>query len=143
MEVDGGNGICWEEDGRDRVRIWGRWGGETEAQKWWKKRSGDEVVQEGSQGGTANLGGGGMRQQRRRWPWNSELRGYSVKGARRGGSLGGGRGGGTMACGGDGGGGGTGWSSSPIFLEQPLEREFTPFFLLMTTRVCGGSLPLL
>ena len=56
-------------------------------------------------------------------------------GARRGGGLGGRRGGGTTACGG----GGDGcWSSSPIFLEQPLEREFTPFFLQMTARVCGG-----
>ena len=49
-----------------------------------------------------------------------------MKGARRGGGLGGGRG------------GGGGWSSSPIFLEQPLEREFTPFFLQMAARVCGG-----
>ena len=64
-----------------------------------------------------------------------------MKGARRGGGLGGGRGGGTTACGG---GGGGGWSPSPIFLEQPLEREFTPFFFQMTARVCGGgSLPLL
>ena len=54
--------------------------------------------------------------------------------ARRGGGLGDGRGGGTMACG-----GGGGWSSSPIFLEQPLDREFTPFFLQMTPRVCGGG----
>ena len=60
-------------------------------------------------------------------------------GARRGGGLGGGRSGGTMACSGGGGGGGGGWSSSPIFLEQPLEREFTPFFLQMTARVCGGG----
>ena len=58
--------------------------------------------------------------------------------ARRGGGLGGGRSGGTTACGG---GGGGGWSSSPIFLEQPLEREFTPFFLQMTARVCGGGGP--
>ena len=59
-----------------------------------------------------------------------------MKGARRGGGRSGGRGGG----GGGGGGGdrGGGWSSSPIFLEQPLEREFTPFFLQMTARVCGG-----
>ena len=61
-----------------------------------------------------------------------------MKGARRGGGLGGGRGGGTTACGGGDGGGGGGWSSSPIFLEQPLEREFNPFFLQMTARVCGG-----
>ena len=36
--------------------------------------------------------------------------------------------------------------SFPAFLEQPLEREITPFFLQMTARVCGGgggSLPLL
>ena len=50
--------------------------------------------------------------------------------ARRGGGLGGG----------GGGGGGGGWSSSPIFLEQLLEREFTPYFLQMTARVCGGVL---
>ena len=58
---------------------------------------------------------------------------------------GGGRrgGGGTEVCG-DGGGGG-GWTPSPAFLEQPLKREITPFFLQMTDRVCGGggSLPLL
>ena len=46
-------------------------------------------------------------------------------------------------------GGGGGWTPSPAFLEQPLEREITPFFLQMTARVCGGggggggSLPLL
>ena len=58
--------------------------------------------------------------------------------ARRGGGLGGGGGGGTTACSGSGGGGGGSWSSSPIFLEQPLEWEFTPFFLQMMARVCGG-----
>ena len=42
------------------------------------------------------------------------------------------------AAAGGGGGGGGGWSPSPIFLELPLEREFTPFFLPMTGRVCGG-----
>ena len=45
-------------------------------------------------------------------------------------------GGGTEACGGgddDG-----GWTPSPAFLEQPLERENTPFLLQMTARVCGG-----
>ena len=52
-------------------------------------------------------------------------------GGRRGG--GGGSGGGGMeAC------GGGGWTPSPAFLEQPLEREITPFFLQMTARVCGG-----
>ena len=43
-----------------------------------------------------------------------------------------------------GGGGGSGvgddsdWTPSSAFLEQPLEREITPFFLQMTARVCGG-----
>ena len=46
------------------------------------------------------------------------------------------------ACG-SGGGNDSGWTPSPAFLEQPLERESTPFFLQMTARVCGGSLPLL
>ena len=72
--------------------------------------------------------------------------GGSGTGARGGGGVGGERGGGTYSCGGgsdisDGGGGGR--SPFPIFLEQPLEREFTHFFLQMTNRVCGGSLPLL
>ena len=31
-----------------------------------------------------------------------------------------------------------GWTPSPAFFEQPLEREITPFFLQMTARVCGG-----
>ena len=56
-------------------------------------------------------------------------------GARSGGGRRGG-GGSTEACGG-------GRTPSPAFLEQPLEREITPFFLQMTARVCGGSLPLL
>ena len=53
-------------------------------------------------------------------------------GARSGGGRRGG-GGGTKACG-----GGGGWTPSPAFLEQPLERESTPFFLQMMARVCGG-----
>ena len=48
---------------------------------------------------------------------------------------GGGHGGGSGSSG-----GGGGRSPSSIFLEQPLEREFTPFFLQMTARVCGGFL---
>ena len=59
-----------------------------------------------------------------------------MAGARSGGGRRGG-GGGTEACGGGGGSGG-GWTPSPAFLEQPLEREITPFFLQMTARVCGG-----
>ena len=56
-----------------------------------------------------------------------------MAGARSGGGRRGG--GGTEACGG----GGDGcWTPSPAFLEQPLEREITPFFLQMTARVCGG-----
>ena len=50
---------------------------------------------------------------------------------------------GARSGGGHRGGGGDGWTPSPAFLEQPLEREITPFFLQMTARVCGGSLPLL
>ena len=52
-----------------------------------------------------------------------------MAGARSGGGH---RGGGTVAF------GGGGWTHSPAFLEQPLEREITPFFLQMTARVCGG-----
>ena len=64
-----------------------------------------------------------------------------MAGARSGGGRRGGGGSGTEACGGGGGDGG--WTPSPAFLEQPLEREITPFFLQMTASVCGGSLPLL
>ena len=59
-------------------------------------------------------------------------------GGGHGGGLGGGHGGGTWRCGGGGGDGGGGWSPSLIFLEQPLERESSLFFLQMTARVCGG-----
>ena len=61
--------------------------------------------------------------------------------ARGGGGLDGGLGGGTWWCGGGGGGGGGGWSPSLLFLEQPLEREETPFFLQMMARVCWGGVP--
>ena len=63
---------------------------------------------------------------------------YRVIGARGGSGLSGGRGGGTKACGGSGGGGDGDRSPSSIFLEQPLEREFTPCFLQMTAKVCWG-----
>ena len=109
---------------------------------------GEEILERGG-GSTAIL-----RQQRRRRPVAAtaaaacggggglgtvESRGYHVIGARSGSGLGGGRGGGMKACSGRDG----GWSPSLIFLEQPLEREFTPFFLQMTARVCGGSILLL
>ena len=55
-----------------------------------------------------------------------------MAGARSGGGRRGGGGGGTEACGG-------GWTPSLAFLEQPLEREITPFFLQITGRVCGGG----
>ena len=55
-----------------------------------------------------------------------------MAGTRSGGGRRGGSGGSTEAC------GGGGWTPSPAFLEQPLERESTPFFLQMTARVCGG-----
>ena len=60
-----------------------------------------------------------------------------MAGARSGGDRRGGGGGDTEACGG-GGVGDDSWTPSPAFLEQPLERESTPFFLQMTARVCGG-----
>ena len=54
-----------------------------------------------------------------------------MKGARRGGGM--------KVCSGGGSGGGDGsWSSSLIFLDQPLEREFTPLFLQMMAKACGG-----
>ena len=69
------------------------------------------------------------------------------QGARGGGGFGGGvcvigaRGGGGMwSCGGGDGDGGSCRSPSSIFLEKPLEREFTPFFLQMMARVYGGVL---
>ena len=71
------------------------------------------------------------RQRRRRWledggvAWTAEKK--TVAGARSGG--------------GRRGGGGGGWIPFPAFLEQPLEREITPFFLQMTARVCGGGGP--
>ena len=33
------------------------------------------------------------------------------------------------------------WTPSLAFLEQPLERGITPFFLQMIARVCGGGVP--
>ena len=55
-----------------------------------------------------------------------------MAGARSGGGRrGDGGGGGTEAC------GGGDWTSSTAFLEKPLERESTPFFLQMTAMVCG------
>ena len=60
-----------------------------------------------------------------------------MAGARSGGGRRGGGGGGTEACSGSSDDDG-GWTPSPAFLEQPLERESTPFFLQMTARVCGG-----
>ena len=69
-------------------------------------------------------GGGGMRTAASQWQ-----RRRTVAGARSGGR-------GTKACGS---GGDGGWTPFPAFLEQPLERESTPFFLQMTARVCGGG----
>ena len=63
-----------------------------------------------------------------------------MAGARSGRGRGGG-GGSTEACGSSGGGGGDSWTPSLAFLEQPLEREITPFFLQMTARVYGGGVP--
>ena len=64
--------------------------------------------------------GGGLWRRRRR---ESCAKIHVIK-AREGDGFGGGHSGG-----GGGGGGGSGWSPSLISLEQPLERENTPFFL--------------
>ena len=71
-------------------------------------------------------GGGGLRRQR------LEDGGIAVRQRRR--TVAGARSGGGRR----GGGGGSGWTPFPAFLEQPLERESTPFFLQMTARVFGG-----
>ena len=63
--------------------------------------------------------------------WRRRHNGILVAGARTGGGR---RGGGTEAC-------GCGWTPSPAFLEQPLERESTLFFLQMTARLCVGGVP--
>ena len=55
-----------------------------------------------------------------------------MAGARSGDGHRGGSGGDMEAC------GGSCWTPSPAFFEQPLEREITPFFLQMTARICGG-----
>ena len=52
--------------------------------------------------------------------------------------MAGARSGGGRRGGGGGDGDDGGWTPSPAFLEQPLERESTPFFLQTTARVCGG-----
>ena len=58
-----------------------------------------------------------------------------------GGARSGGGGSGTDACGGSG--SDSGWTPSPTFCEQPLEKEETPFFSQMTAKVCwgGGEVP--
>ena len=61
------------------------------------------------------------------WSNNGKVIGIGASG---GGGIGSGRG------------GGGGRSLSAIFREQPLQREFTPFFLQITARVCGrGGVP--
>ena len=116
---DSGEGI-WEERGRGRKLEWGTWEVSAEV----KGHDIDDDGCSGSGTGACGSGGGGIR-------------------ARGGG--GGGRGGNTWSCDGGDGGGGGGRSPSSILLEQPVEREFTSFFLQMIARVCGGggSLPLL
>ena len=78
----------------------------------------------------------------RRQQLDKRQRGSKI-GTRRGSGVGGRHGGITYSHSGGGCGRGGCRSPSPIFLEHALEREFTPLFLQMTARVCGGSLPLL
>ena len=87
----------------------------------------------GEEDGGGGDGGAAVRRQRR-WRRRLEDGGVSVRqrrgtmaGARSGGGRRGGSGGSMKACGG---GGGGNWTPSPAFLEQPLERENTPFFFL-------------
>ena len=110
-------GRSWVEAEREEVR----WG---EAGRWPEKGEVEGMAARRSRGGG---GGRGLRTvASRRWRRRSVARARSGGGHR-------------------GGGGGGGWTPSPPFLEQPLEREITRFFLQMTARVCGGggSLPLL
>ena len=111
------------EEGRrglEAATAWGRW-----------HHEGGLAVWRGGRVTMACGGGGG----------NNDV---LMVGARSGCGSGGG-GGGTDACGGSGDGGAGGWTPSPTFCEQPLEREETPFFSQMMARVCwgGGVLPLL
>ena len=68
-------------------------------------------------------GGGGLRRRRLEDGGVAKMGRRTVAGARSGGGRRG---------------GGGGWTPSPAFLEQPLEREITPFFVQMTARICGG-----
>ena len=116
----GGKGLAWRGIGVGRS-WWGS-GRERGDGKWkwrWMRREKGSVERKGWQCGDPTAAATGRL--------------HAIK-ARGGGGLGGGHGGGTWWCGG----GGGGWSPSLIFLEQPLERESAPFFLQMTTRVCGG-----
>ena len=58
--------------------------------------------------------------------------------ARGGGGSGNGGSDGTLACDGGDSSGDGGWTPSSTFLEQSLKREFTPFFLQVTAKICGG-----
>ena len=101
---------CWEKDDGGEGRLIGPWRG-------W-------------------VGSTAIRKRRRRRREACAI--TQVITARRGGGFGGRHGGGTLECGDGGGGGGGGWSPFLIFLEQPHERENTPFFLQMMARVCRG-----
>ena len=99
-----------EEDGGGMCVV-----GMAAAAQWWRQHDG--ILVAGARSGGGHRGGGGGTE------------------ACDGGSTEACDGGGTEAC--DDGGGG-GWTPSLALLEQPLERENTPFFLQMTARVCGG-----
>ena len=93
-----------------------------------------EVEMEGMMAARRCRDGGGTREEAAA-AWGRRRRGDDgevfVAGAGSGGDRhGSSGGGGTEACGGGGGSDG-GWTPSPAFLEQPLERESTPFFLQM------------
>ena len=127
MAADGRRGRRCVED-----LMGGNWGNrgasagevQQEQREWWMEVEGMAARRSGGSGG--GLRTAVTRGQRR----------GTVVGARSGGGRRGGGGGGTEACG-----GGDGWTPSPAFVEQPLEREITPLFLQMTAMVCGGGVP--
>ena len=120
-----------------------RWG---EGRGTWKSRGGGDQSQQrigrkydGEDGlvpvvGETTLAAAATALGRRRLSQRQRVTLVIVIGARVGGL-----GSGTWSCGGGGGVEGVGRSPSLIFLELPLEREFTLFFLQMTARVCGGG----
>ena len=108
--------------GRSRVQAAGR--------RWrMGKKWEEEVEMVAEEMAARRSGGGGGTRGTVAAAWGRRCRGDDGEVSVAGKKSGGGRRGG-----GDG-----GWTPSPAFLEQPLEKESTPFFLQMTARVLGGG----